>query len=529
MTLARARAAVSSWGRFRRIAAALLLGALASAALPPVHAVFLLPVSFVGLVWLIEAAPRGRTAFAAGWWFGFAYFCAGMYWVAEAFMVEAERYGALAPFAVVSLSAYLALFPGLAALCAHRLAGPGWGRLLVLAGAWTAGEWLRGVLFTGLPWNPLGSVWAFSDAMIQPAAWIGVFGLSLVTVFAAAAPATLAGGGPAALRAAPALVAVALLAAGWGGGALRLAGAADETVPGVRLRIVQGNIPQRLKWQPALREAHLATYLALSGLRGGGATHVIWPETAVPFALDSDARHRAAAASAVPEGGLLLAGSVRTGPPGTAGAWNSVLAIDAQARVVAAYDKAHLVPFGEYVPLRGILPFGKLTEGRGDFNAGPGPRTIALDGLPPFGALICYEAIFPGAVTAPGSRPHWLLNVTNDAWFGDSAGPRQHLAAARMRAVEEGLPLVRAANTGISAVIDGYGRVRHRLGLGVRGVLDAPLPRALEGLTLFARAGWLVLAALLLAAVAVGPLLRSRQNVLRMSLEKSEEFSNIRL
>jgi apolipoprotein N-acyltransferase len=249
----------------------------------------------------------------------------------------------------------------------------------------------------------------------------------------------------------------------------------------------------------------------------------------VPFALDSDVRHRAAAASAVPEGGLLLAGSVRTGPPGTAGAWNSVLAIDAQARVVAAYDKAHLVPFGEYVPLRGILPFGKLTEGRGDFNAGPGPRTIALDGLPPFGALICYEAIFPGAVTAPGSRPRWLLNVTNDAWFGDSAGPRQHLAAARMRAVEEGLPLVRAANTGISAVIDGYGRVRHRLGLGVRGILDAPLPRALEGLTLFARAGWLVLAALLLAALAAGPLLRSRQNVLRMSLEKSEEFSNIRL
>jgi apolipoprotein N-acyltransferase len=161
------------------------------------------------------------------------------------------------------------------------------------------------------------------------------------------------------------------------------------------------------------------------------------------------------------------------------------------------------VPFGEYVPLRGWLPLGKLTEGRGDFSAGPGPRSVAVPGAPEFGPLVCYEAIFPGAVVGPGARPGWLLNVTNDGWFGISTGPHQHLAAARLRAVEEGLPMVRAANTGISAVIDAGGRVRARLGLGRRGVLDAALPRAIRSPPPFARAGnWLpvALAGLALAA-----------------------------
>jgi apolipoprotein N-acyltransferase len=506
----RARAALGLRGGWRRIIAAFGIGAVAVAALPPVHAVFVLPVSFTGLLWLVETARNRRAAFAAGWWFGFGYFAAGLYWVAYAFMVEAERYAALAPLAVLGLSVYLALFPAFAALAVHRWGGAPWARPLVLAAAWVAGEWLRGILFTGFPWNLVGSVWIAFDAMIQPAAWIGVYGLSLLTVFVAASPAVMAhGSGVRAWGAG--LAALALLAGWWGAGAGRLAAAADETVPGVKLRIVQGSIPQHLKWRPDLREAHLASYLALSGYRGGGATHVIWPETAVPFVLAVDERRRAAVATAAPEGGYVITGAVRTTPPGVEPyeAWNSLHAIAPDGTVVATYDKFHLVPFGEYIPLRGVLPFRKLTEGRGDFSAGPGPRTLAVDGLPPFSPLVCYEVIFPGNVTAPGAtRPEWMLNVTNDAWFGVSSGPYQHLAAARLRAVEEGLPLVRAANTGISAVIDAHGRVRHRLGLEIRGTIDAPLPAPLSAPTVFSRYGGPLLAALLLGAFVAGPLSR---------------------
>ena len=183
--------------------------------------------------------------------------------------------------------------------------------------------------------------------------------------------------------------------------------------------------------------------------------------------------------------------------------WNSLIAIDGKARSVAAYDKARLVPFGEYVPLRSVLAFTQVTGGRFDFSRGPGPTTLSVEGLPPFSPLICYEIVFPGRVVGPGERPRWLLNVTNDGWFGDSAGPYQHFAAARMRAVEEGLPVVRAANSGISAVIDPYGRVIRRLGLGRAGVVEAGLPVALPEPTVFARFGHLPLSVFLALAAAV--------------------------
>jgi apolipoprotein N-acyltransferase len=276
--------------------------------------------------------------------------------------------------------------------------------------------------------------------------------------------------------------------------------------PGVRLRLVQANIDQRLKWNPGERAANFGKYLSMT--KGPGfdeVTHVIWPETAIPYVVARDAEARAAIAAVVPPKGLLIAGAIRTTL--AAGVkpfqvWNSAHAIDQSARIVGTYDKFHLVPFGEYMPLRGILPLQKITPGAVDFSAGPGPRTLALPGLPPVGLLICYEVIFPGNVLDRGNRPRWLLNLTNDAWFGESTGPYQHFAAARLRAVEEGLALVRSANTGISAVIDPYGRVIARLGLGVEGVLDSPLPLPLEGLTPYARFGdWIFLG---LLAIAVG-------------------------
>jgi apolipoprotein N-acyltransferase len=288
------------------------------------------------------------------------------------------------------------------------------------------------------------------------------------------------------------------------GGAWRLAGGADPVVPGVRLRLVQPSIAQTLKWNPAEREANFRRQILLSTAPGAGPTPttVIWSESAATFFLERDEPHRTALAAAVPPGGLLLTGAPRSDPPPQPGrhVWNSLVALDGTGRILATYDKFHLVPFGEYVPFRSILPIDSVAGGTIDYSAGPGPRTLSLPGLPPVGPLICYEAIFPGAVTDEAHRPAWLLNLTNDAWYGFTSGPFQHFAITRVRAVEEGLPMVRVANNGISGIIDAHGRVTARLSLDAVGFLDGALPVALPP-TLYARFGdWLFAALLLLGA-----------------------------
>ena len=289
---------------------------------------------------------------------------------------------------------------------------------------------------------------------------------------------------------------------------MRLADASLALVPNVTLRLVQPNIPERDKWDPARVRDNLLELMRLS-CPGSRISDLVWPEAAVPFYLADEEAVRHELARMVPKDGLLLTGTLRRAPIATAtttiggayDAYNSLEALDAAGQIVASYDKFHLVPFGEYIPLRGILPIDKLTPGRGDFASGPGPRTLELPHLPPVSPLICYEAIFPGDVADPARRPRWLLNVTNDAWFGDSSGPYQHFESARLRAVEEGLALVRVANTGISGVVDPYGRVTARLGLGAKGILDVPLPAALAGATPMARFGSFPLGVLLLAAL----------------------------
>jgi apolipoprotein N-acyltransferase len=516
--------ALTGW---RRRGLALFLGALAALALPPIHAVPLLLVSFTGLVWLMDGTRRGREAFWLGWWFGLGHFSAGIYWIANALLTDPVRFGWMIPPVVGGLAAILALFPAMAVAGTRLAGGNGPSRILALAGLWTVGEWLRGWVFSGFPWNLTGSVWAFSDAMIQLAAVTGVWGLSLVTVAAAAMPAVLGDWRPDA-RAGRRLslglgciaAAAALLAAIWAGGAWRLAGAdagaGTGTVEGVRLRIVQAAIDPALKNRSNQREANLGRHLRLSIDTPGfdKVTHVIWPETAVQFLIDLDTEVREAAATAAPPGGLLLTGAPRGEFAGgeLARIWNSMVALDPAGHILGTFDKFHLVPLGEYVPLRDLLPFiSKITPGSLDFTAGPGPTTLHLPGLPPAGPLICYEVIFPGAVIDRADRPAWLLNLTNDAWFGISSGPYQHFVSARLRAVEEGVPLVRAANTGISGVVDAYGRVTARLGLGLSGVLDADLPQPVPGLTLFARFGAAMLAAVLAATVFLAAVLRRFQ------------------
>ncbi len=524
------REAVAAASGWRRHGVAAGLGAAAAFALPPLHLLIVLVPSFVGLVWLIDSAGRPRRAFAAGWWFGFGYFTAGLYWIAFALLTFPERFGWMVPFAVFGLAGGLALFPGAAALLTHRtcaaLSGnrpgnAGSGRVLILAAWWVAMEWLRGWALTGFPWNLMGTVWTVSDGVIQGAAVSGVYGLSLLAVTVAAMPAVLADEGSSTVRrTAPVVAVLAVLVAVWGGGVARLAGAGDETVPGVRLRLVQPNIEQRLKWKPELRWQHISRQLRMSVATAPGEqppSHVIWAETSVPYFLTDDPELLAVIGAAAPDG-LMIVGAPRSTPPGEEPfrIWNSIVAVDPQGAVAGVYDKFHLVPFGEYVPFPRLLRFAKITAGSTGYTPGPGLRTLRWPGLPPVSPLICYEVIFPGRVADPGDRPQWLLNLTNDAWYGRTPGPYQHFAAARLRAVEEGLPLVRVANTGISAVVDAYGRTRGRLELGREGVLDSDLPVALEGTTPYGRLGDWVVLAVLLATLGGGIWLSyARENYLR--------------
>lgn len=491
---------------WRRAVAALALGAAMALALPPFHLVPLAAVGLGGLYWLVESSRGARAAFAIAWLFGFGHFLAGLYWIVNALLLFGLKYLPVYPIVVGVLPSILAVFVGLAAAATRLTPVEGPARVLAFAGYWTAFEWLRGNALTGFPWNLAGYMWTFSDAMLQLASIGGVYFLSLVSIAALTAPALLADGMPRRAFASIAAACVALLAV-FGFGAWRLSGApalGADNVPDVMLRIVQPNVEQALKWNRARHEENFFHHLALSTKeRPAAVTHVVWPETAATFFLDEQPLALAHVAAAVPPGGLLMTGAPRRGVEnGTRGLWNSLLAVDQNGRVTATFDKFHLVPLGEYVPLKNYLPLTKVVEGASDYSPGPGPRSLRLKGLPPVSPLICYEAIFPGQVLDAGDRAQWLLNITNDGWYGDSPGPRQHFAMTRLRAVEEGMPLVRSANTGISGVVDGYGRVVTKLDLGRTGFIDARLPRALAGPPPYARWGdWMVLA--LLAATAL--------------------------
>jgi apolipoprotein N-acyltransferase len=473
----------------RRAAAAALAGATAALALPPLHLLPLGALAFTALVWLLDGtkdAPRPfRAAFATGWWFGLGHHVIGLYWIANALLIEWERVGWMIPFAVFGLSALLAAFAGAATAAAARVGRGGVARVASLAVAWTAAEWLRGHVLTGFPWNLAASMWAETLPVLQAAAYVGAYGLTALTVLLFALPATLADRKDRP-HWAPSVAGLLLLGIVASAGGARLETGDPGRVADVRLRLVQPNVPQALKWDPEARETNLAALIELSRAPGFETrTHVIWAETATAFPVWGDleplARRRAQVAQAVPPGGILVTGAPRFAreADGTLRVWNSLHALDGQGEIRATFDKFHLVPFGEYVPMRAILPIDRVVPGGMDFSAGPGPVRLEIPGLPSASPLICYEVIFPGEVVPAGARPQLLLNLTNDSWFGVSAGPYQHFAAARLRAVEEGLPLIRSAGGGISGVVDPYGRIVAGLDLAVAGVLDSDLPQSI--------------------------------------------------
>ncbi len=486
---------------WRTYGVAILAGAAAALAMPPL---FWLPLGVVGIVIFVrhwDTAPTPKAAFLRALAWGWGHFAVGSYWMVEAFFVPPADFAWLGPPAVLGLAVVLGVFPAITAGVARWLAlrwphlGGRYRRLVVLAILWTATEWLRGHIFTGFPWNPLGHVWAFAPPLLQGAAVIGVYGLGTLTFMILAAP-------TAGWRAA--LVALGMIGVA-GGAGLAVMPPPDAGSAGPVIRIVQPNVPQSEKWAANDRAAHFKSLIELSRRPGfDKLAAVVWPETAVPFVVEPASEALPAIAQAAPPNGYLLGGMARGKANRADGVWNSLLAIDAKGTVQAHYDKVHLVPFGEYIPWHKEFPPISGAIGRGSFEVGTSLVTLALPGLPPFSPTICYEAIFPGAVTGPGERPRWLVNVTNDAWFGTSSGPYQHLTSARMRTIEEGLPMIRAANTGVSAVIDAYGRVLVSLDMEQQGVIDHALPPSRVA-TLYARWGdWMVLALLLLLGACMG-------------------------
>jgi apolipoprotein N-acyltransferase len=511
---------ILSWG-WKRAAIALAAGALSALAMAPINAWPVLFLTFPVMVWLIDGAGAGGmrgvpAAAMAGWWFGLGYFVPGLYWIGYAFLVDAPTFAWLMPAAVLGLPAYLALFTASGFALARLLWTRDASRLIALAASLTVSEWLRGHLLTGFPWNAFGYALTEPLALAQTASLIGLWGLTFLGVAIFASPAVLIDGSSRGRRPwiAPVAALAVLIAMGIFG-VVRLALQPTTTVAGVKLRIMQPNLQQDARFNYSAKPEVMQKYLTLSDRASGpqstgvrDASILIWPESAFPFFLTREADAMAQIADLLPKGTILITGSVRAPdlPPGVrvTRAYNSIYVIDHDGSVLSVYDKLHLVPFGEYLPFQDWmekLGFVQLTKVQGGFIAGTRRRPMPLPNAPPVLPLICYEAIFPGDVAARDDRPGWMVNLTNDGWFGISTGPYQHLQQARLRAIEEGLPVVRAANTGISAVIDPSGRIVARLGLGVEGVLDSSLPSALPP-TIYARsrdfpAGAIVLAALI--------------------------------
>ena len=479
---------LSVWGMR---AYSLLSGAILAQAFAPYNAAPLVFIVIPFFIVCLKYTTTSKEAFVRGWFVGFGLGLVGLHWISSAFLMQTEVPAWLAPFAVIAIASLIGFYKGLAFFIAKKIERKGLFRVFGFAFAWLISEWIQGHFLTGFPWLLLGSIWADWTVMLQMAAVVGLYGMSLLTVLTAGSLflffETANGRG----AHAAAFTGLACLILWVGFGVWRLSAVTVEMQPDIRLRLVQANIDQRLKWHPALLDRHFNDHLSLTRSnsvngRAENVTLVVWPETAVSEPLDvKNSLLRYRISKTLEEDAYLLTGAPRV-EYGVEGRvyFNSLYAVDARANISAVYDKSHLVPFGEYLPFQPLMDTLGITQlvGGAGFSQGSGPKTLSLRGVPSFSTLICYEIIFPDGVVDKQNRPEWLLNITNDGWFGLSNGPYQHLALSRVRAVEEGLPLVRSTGSGISVVIDPLGRDVARLGLGARGVINAPLPKPVHDL-----------------------------------------------
>lgn len=489
--------------RSRAVLLAVMAGAFMSAAHPPVQLPWVFFLALPALVWLVSAARDSRAAAWIGWGAGFGHFITVFHWMGYPFLVDAEQFAWLMPLPVLIFPALLAIFWAFAFGFARRF-WPGdliTGAIL-LATCMTAVETLRSFILTGYPWALPGYIWLDLPPM-QAAAWLGPFGMSLLTLILTALPLL------ALLQRRWGVLALSVLALAviWVAGAAKLEQPALYADDAPVLRIVQPNAAQHLKFEPGHREEFYRRLLEATAAPPdpelGAPDLVIWPETAIHFLLDENPAEIARIAR-IADGASVVLGAMRRERGEPRDHWfNSLLVVQPEGTLGPVYDKHHLVPFGEYMPFWSImrhLGLPQFTDGPG-YSPGPGPRSISVPGQPSFSALICYEAIFPWEAVARGLRPDWLLQLTNDAWFGPWAGPHQHYAQARIRAIEQGLPMVRAANTGISAIIDANGRELISLPLGQQGALDTRLP-TMNPQTLYVKTGdWPAFSAILVLLV----------------------------
>ena len=501
------------WPRFALTAG---VGLVSNFAYAPFFFFPALAVGLVFLVWLIDGAARSptpmRAAFWRAWVFATFYFLGGLYWVGQSFTQVDGALIFMLP-AMLAMWCGLALFWAAAAAVAVKVWPSGPARIFVFALTIMIAEWLRGHLFGGLPWNLPGYVWQAGGEVSQAASALGIYGLSMVTVLALASPATIADRAPTAARVAPALCAALGLGLLWGAGLQRLE-AAPRNQPGVAVvRVADAGFSQEEKWRPGNEATVFRGYLdLLDGPSPSQADIVIWPESAIPALLleNPDMMEEIGARLGLR---TLITGTVRS-EPGANGPtyFNSAVVLtggEAGARLGQIYNKSRLVPFGEFIPLwREIEPLArglKLTAlqqiGSG-FEPGGPPARMIVPGGPQAAFVICYESIFPDFIPRGDARPDWIVNVTNDAWFGTQTGPYQHYNQARYRAIEEGLPLARAASGGISALIDPYGRAIAATGLA-GGAAESALPPPLAG-TFYSRFSGAVTAIVFLAVLLLG-------------------------
>jgi len=502
------------WRRFLML---LVAGAVAALSVPPFFIVPALFIAFPVLVWALDGAERGRgllgrlfgPAFRIGFAFGLGYFTVAFHWLGAAFFVDGGVMIAIMPFAIVALAALIALFWGLGCALAHLFWSHSPWRILTLTTFLSAAEWARGHFFSGFPFDLVGYSLTANDEMMQAASLVGVYGLTFLAILLASTPALIwpADGRGWARRLAPFSLAMLAIAAQIGWGNYRLNHTEIAARDDIRLRLVQPVVYEHSDWSQAVPADVITRLLDLSASRTNpadpgleGVTHLVWPESSLPFFMSQYPDALARIARALPPNVTLLTGAPRedyeAGGPG----YNSILAINSDGEIIASYDKSHLVPFGEYLPYADFFSqFGirQFVPGANGWAAGDGRRLMSLPDTPAFLAIICYEAIFSGDLGADIDKAQFLFNITNDAWFDGSIGPAQHAHHARVRAVEEGMPLVRAANSGLTFVADPLGRVTASLAPQQVALLDVVPAQRLAGTPFSQWRHWPFLIALL--------------------------------